>query len=205
MRPVPTAMTSPPLPPMPPASTRTPAGSAHSNAPDFLQTCSSPIKGLATPSANAPRQPKRTAPTPKGNAIWALEFSPDGNYMASAGQDGVVRVWEVIASSEQRTAAASAAAEPRTTCSTCDDAASSQHQSRGKMSKREQRASRVSFSSTSTSGAYAASEKGKATDAQQSRQTFMAPVFAHKPLHEWTGHTSDVLDLSWSKVSLESG
>ena len=204
IQPVATNVSSPPLPPTPTTSTRAPVGSAFNNAPVVPQVSSSPSKGPATPSANAPRQPKRTAPSPKGNAIWALKFSPDGNYMASAGQDGVVRVWEVISSSEQRAAAASVAADPRTSCTACDDPATSKHQSRSKMSKREQRASRVSFSSTSPSGAYAASEKGKAADAQQARQTFMAPVFAHKPLHEWTGHTSDVLDLSWSKVSLKS-
>lgn len=36
------------------------------------------------------------------NAIWALEFSSDGKYLAAAGQDSVVRVWAVLASREDR-------------------------------------------------------------------------------------------------------
>lgn len=27
-----------------------------------------------------------------------------------------------------------------------------------------------------------------------------APVFRKEPVHEYTGHTADILDLSWSKV-----
>jgi WD40 repeat protein len=39
-----------------------------------------------------------------GKAIWALEFSHDGRYLAAAGQDGKVRVWAVIATIEDRQA-----------------------------------------------------------------------------------------------------
>lgn len=37
-----------------------------------------------------------------GKAIWALVFSNDGKYMAAAGQDRKVRVWQVVASPEDR-------------------------------------------------------------------------------------------------------
>lgn len=36
------------------------------------------------------------------DAIWALEFSKDGKYLAAAGQDKIVRVWSVISSREER-------------------------------------------------------------------------------------------------------
>ncbi|PGH04613.1 hypothetical protein GX51_03446 [Blastomyces parvus] len=39
-----------------------------------------------------------------GKAIWALEFSEDGKFLAAAGQDKKVRVWAVIASREDRQA-----------------------------------------------------------------------------------------------------
>ncbi|KAI9758998.1 MAG: hypothetical protein M4579_002661 [Chaenotheca gracillima] len=35
-------------------------------------------------------------------AIWALEFSKDGKYVAAGGQDKTVRVWAVLSSSEER-------------------------------------------------------------------------------------------------------
>ncbi|PYH90439.1 WD repeat protein [Aspergillus ellipticus CBS 707.79] len=37
-----------------------------------------------------------------GKAIWALVFSNDGKYLAAAGQDRKVRVWQVVASPEDR-------------------------------------------------------------------------------------------------------
>lgn len=40
-----------------------------------------------------------------GKAIWALEFSKDGKYLAAAGQDRKVRVWAVITTPEEREAA----------------------------------------------------------------------------------------------------
>ncbi|KAL4975408.1 WD40-repeat-containing domain protein [Aspergillus desertorum] len=42
-----------------------------------------------------------------GKAIWALVFSKDGKYLAAAGQDRKVRVWQVIASPEDRDASES--------------------------------------------------------------------------------------------------
>lgn len=37
-------------------------------------------------------------------AIWALEWSKDGRYLASGGQDTVVRIWAVISSHQDRKA-----------------------------------------------------------------------------------------------------
>ncbi|KAJ5098501.1 hypothetical protein N7532_005502 [Penicillium argentinense] len=37
-----------------------------------------------------------------GKAIWALEFSKDGKYLAAAGQDKKVRIWAVISTPDER-------------------------------------------------------------------------------------------------------
>lgn len=39
-----------------------------------------------------------------GGPIWAVEFSKDGKYLATAGRDSVVRVWAVLATEEDRRA-----------------------------------------------------------------------------------------------------
>nr|POF21065.1 putative wd repeat-containing protein c3h5.08c [Quercus suber] len=45
---------------------------------------------------------RRPSVTPDADTIWAMEFSRDGKHLAAAGADTVVRVWAVIASSEDR-------------------------------------------------------------------------------------------------------
>lgn len=37
----------------------------------------------------------------KKQAVWAMEFSQDGQYLAAAGHDAVVRVWKVLSSDSQ--------------------------------------------------------------------------------------------------------
>ena len=91
------------------------------------------------------------APTPTRNsaskAIWAMEFSRDGKYLAAAGQDKKLRVWEVIASMEDRDT--------------------------------EQKL-------------FETNNKGE-------NVKLNAPVFKSKLIREYDGHTSSILDLSWSK------
>ena len=42
-------------------------------------------------------------PPKKGDsAIWALEFSKDGKYLAAGGVDRIVRVWSVLSTTEER-------------------------------------------------------------------------------------------------------
>ncbi|MCJ1284011.1 hypothetical protein MMC26_003342 [Xylographa opegraphella] len=40
--------------------------------------------------------------TKNGKAIWAMEFSKDGKFLAAGGHDHIVRIWGVIASEEDR-------------------------------------------------------------------------------------------------------
>lgn len=46
-----------------------------------------------------PREAKKD-----GSAVWAMEFSKDGKYLAASGQDFSVRVWAVISTEEERRA-----------------------------------------------------------------------------------------------------
>jgi len=89
------------------------------------------------------------------DAIWAMEFSKDGRYLAAGGQDTIVRVWTVISTPDEREA----------------------------LEKEGE------FSSIDSSG-YGVRLK--------------APVFKGKTVRDYQGHTGDVLDLSWSKASLQS-
>ena len=91
-------------------------------------------------------QSPTTAKTPN-NAVWAMEFSKDGRYLAAAGQDKKLRVWEVVSVQAERD--------------------SGDHE--------------------------AAQEEGK--------EDFKlnAPFFKQKLVREYDGHTSSILDLSWSK------
>jgi WD repeat-containing protein 44 len=81
-------------------------------------------------------------------AVWATEFSKDGKFLAAAGQDKKLRVWQVISTPEDREA--------------------------------------VGIEDSSETG----SENGIKLN---------APVFKPKLVREYDGHTSSILDLSWSK------
>lgn len=87
-----------------------------------------------------------SAATPVANeahAVWSMKFSHDGRFLATGGQDMVVRVWRVLSSPKDR----------------CRD----QH--------------------------------GEAAI----DSTLNAAVFCAKPFRVYSGHTADVLDLSWSR------
>lgn len=98
--------------------------------------------------------------------IWTMKFSPDGQYLASGGEDGVVRVWRV------RTVDASYK-------NLCHE--SNFHSQR--MGKKS------SFGMKKSS---------------QASVIIPDKVFEFEefPLHEFHGHTDDVLDLAWSNSNV---
>ncbi|ANB12224.1 hypothetical protein AWJ20_473 [Sugiyamaella lignohabitans] len=117
------------------------------------------------------------------NAIWSAKFSNDGRFLAVAGEDRVVRVWEVISTPQDRDhdrggreKSGSFTGSSAATFATYPDSSDSEdHQHTNSPFK-----SKGGFKRRHNTAAY-------------------APVFKTKPVREFYGHTADVLDLSWSK------
>ncbi|KAK9110438.1 hypothetical protein Sjap_018498 [Stephania japonica] len=97
--------------------------------------------------------------------IRAMKFSPDGQYLASGGEDGVVRIWRVTSMD----------------------------------------ASCKSFSSEGNSEFVDKAKGSKLLIRRKSSRPASVVIpkkvfkIEESPLHEFYGHTSDVLDLCWSK------
>ena len=114
--------------------------------------CQKRRKGERQNSSSKLRRKSSAPPASDANTVWAMEFSRDGKYLAAAGVDGIVRVWQVLSSSEDR----------------------QNHE------KQE-------------------STESEENGADPHAEHLSAPVFQSRPIREYAGHTSTVLDLSWSK------
>ncbi|DBA73535.1 TPA: WD repeat-containing protein 44, variant 3 [Trebouxia sp. C0004] len=112
--------------------------------------------------------------------IWCMKFSKNGKYVATAGQDGVIRVWEVITQRGQRAPQNSYNNE-----------------------------SGIVFGHDTSSGNHAngvESNGGAGPFRQQPDASTMyegysssCPVLKAQPYRVYQGHKQDVLELCWSK------
>ncbi|XP_004300485.1 PREDICTED: WD repeat-containing protein 3 [Fragaria vesca subsp. vesca] len=112
-------------------------------------------------------------------SILSMKFSLDGQYLASAGQDGIVRVWKVI--EDERIDRFDIANDPSSLYF--------------KMNPFSKIGSQVVDKEKQSN----AKKLGGSSDS--ACVIFPPKIFrlTEKPLHEFRGHSGDVLDLSWSK------
>lgn len=176
-----------------------------------IPTSKSSVGRKASNAAHSKSSKKASKQAPP--STWALKFSTDGNYLASAGQDGVIRIWQVISGSEERENMMKAmhmdvddSATDAGGSGIVIPAANSfgDQLSSPPISKKDKRNSKISIASTSTTqGPSSVSTPNSGNPLSNAANTSsshpFAPVFVNKPIHEWKGHTSDILDLSWSK------
>ncbi|KAI3852479.1 hypothetical protein MKW92_030179 [Papaver armeniacum] len=119
-------------------------------------------------------------------SIWCIRFSHDARFLASAGEDRVIHVWEVIdcdiLSSKQS-----------------DDGSSTPLQLMASHSQHEQPplAETLSMPSERRRRGKGSSKKGKIPDYISVPETAFS--LTDKPICSFHGHLDDVLDLSWSK------
>ncbi|KAK9478589.1 WD40-repeat-containing domain protein [Lipomyces japonicus] len=111
-------------------------------------------------------------PLHKRGAVWSIKFSKDGKYLATGGEDRIVRVWSVISTADERRA----------------------------FKKAEEDLDGIEISVSDFQSSHRHRASGIWNGSSSSRKKRLnAPVFHPVPFREFVGHKLDVLDLSWSK------
>lgn len=118
-------------------------------------------------------------------AILTMKFSPNGQYLATGGEDGIVKLWQVI-EDERSNESDIPEIDPSCIYFTVN------HLSELKpmLVEKEKMVNSMTLRKTSESACI----------------IFPPKVFRilERPLHEFHGHTGEILDLSWSKNNVSS-
>ncbi|KAJ1702216.1 hypothetical protein LUZ63_001995 [Rhynchospora breviuscula] len=118
-------------------------------------------------------------------AILTIKFSPDGQYLASGGEDGVVRIWQVLVC-ERNGENGISAEDPHCIYFRVDGNSELAPLDPNNHKSDKEKKGRVKFGK-------------KCSD---SACIVIPPNFvriSEEPLHEFRGHNAEVLDISWSK------
>jgi len=134
--------------------------------------------------------------------MWVMRASADASMIATGGQDGVVRVYRVMEGGQGLAGPASipAPAQTFTPSSSADQVGEPDAEARSLAASRQLQSFRGVYSSDSVEGA--GYEPGGLPDASRLGAFHEGmPVLDPHPIATFTGHTADVLDVSWSAGS----
>ena len=116
--------------------------------------------------------------------VWTMRFSKSGRYLATAGQDCVVAVWDVVLHRERERSGAMA-------FSSLDGASPKAGSEGGHFSAPGSPGSHMSGPPPSALGG-STNENGA---------VYGVPVLRPKPVRLYQGHKQDILDVAWSKTN----
>ena len=129
--------------------------------------------------------------------VWAAVFSPDGGFLATAGADAVVKVWEVVPG--RRAVADMAAAEARVAA---EARAAAEAAAAAAAAPASAPASPPSSSPASPQGSPEGDADGNGDGPAGTALPPPPPptlLLNPTPARAWAGHKSDVLALAWSR------
>lgn len=137
---------------------------------------------------------------PKRKAIWCAKFSYDGQYLATAGNDGVIRIWKVLSDTHDRELFELATNETSDEEADLLQSATNILQQQYHPSQSPLLGPTYLSTSNSIPNNPKAHRRGSMRSGNNRKKPIVsAPVFLPKPIIEYTGHTQGVLDLVWSK------